>query len=163
MLTDEFLESWNRSKSSLLEKTTDLVQMLFQNYVVLAGKPYFEHLKRVSEKSSSLELKLVGLLHDILEDTLCTKEDLIVLGYSNEIISAIELLTKNNNDDYDQYIMRIYHSNCLLAIQVKLYDLEDNMKLERISYPSIKDQERVQKYQRAYQKLNEKRKELIEC
>lgn len=163
MLTDEFLESWNRSKSSLLEKTTDLVQMLIQNHIDLAGKPYFEHLKRVSERGSSLELKLVGLLHDILEDTLCTKEDLIVLGYSNEIISAIELLTKNNNDDYDQYIMRIYHSNCLLAIQVKLYDLEDNMNLERISHPSMKDQERVQKYQRAYQKLNEKRKELIEC
>lgn len=117
----------------------------------LAGKEYFGHLKRVSEGLITTDEIIVAYLHDVLEDTDATIDDLIQLGLSDEQITAIRLMTKKKGDNYDEYIDRIKGNK--IARQVKIKDLEDNMDLTRLLHLEEKDIERLKKYHKSYIKL----------
>lgn len=95
-----------------------------------AGAPYIAHplsvMRRVPE-----EMWHVAVLHDVKEDCGVTDEDLRDEGYSEEEIAAIDLLTKPQNLPYRAFIDRIAMSNNLVAITVKLADLEDNLDPSR--------------------------------
>ena len=80
-----------------------------------------------------------------------TLDDLRNEGFSEQVISAIECVTKGEKEDYDSFIERI--SRNALAIQVKLADINDNMDLSRLSNVTEKDLERVEKYKKAKEKL----------
>ena len=95
--------------------------------------------------------KIVAVMHDIVEDTDITLDDLRNEGFSEQVISAIECVTKGEKEDYDSFIERI--SRNALAIQVKLADINDNMDLSRLSNVTEKDLERVEKYKKAKEKL----------
>ena len=72
-------------------------------------------------------------------------------GFSEEIISALKCVTKQENEDYDAFIGRVKTNP--LAIKVKLNDLRDNMDITRLFYITEKDRERLNKYLKAYQEL----------
>jgi len=93
----------------------------------------------------------VAVMHDIVEDTDITLDDLRNEGFSKQVVSAIECVTKREGEDYDSFIERI--SLNPLATKVKLADLEDNMDLSRLSDVTEKDLERVEKYKKAKEKL----------
>ena len=113
----------------------------------LGGRDYIEHPKAVANLLETDEEKTVGYLHDVLEDTSITEEDLVTMGISSEIVSAIKILTKKRGEPYTEYIERVKENE--LARKVKIADLQHNMDLSRIPNPSKRDFERLEKYKKA--------------
>lgn len=115
-----------------------------------AGKPYFLHPLRVSRGCESKSGKIVGLLHDVVEDNDDYKIDDFTFLNDQEL-SALELLTHDKDIDYFTYIEKIKTNP--LAKEVKLSDLKDNSNLNRLAKIEKKDLERVEKYKKAQQIL----------
>ena len=88
--------------------------------------------------------QICAVLHDVIEDTAVTFEDLRVAGFKEEIIAVLDALTKRKNETYDDFINRVIQNQ--LACHIKLADLSDNMNLSRIPNPSKQDYQRVEKY-----------------
>ena len=117
-----------------------------------SGKDYIGHPLRVMEMGKTEEEKIVGILHDVIEDTDWTFEALAEEGFSKEIINALKCVTKlSENENYDDFIERIKKNP--LAVAVKINDLSDNMDIRRLPYLSDKDVKRLKKYLKAYKKL----------
>lgn len=113
------------------------------------GAPYMHHVHRVSLAGLTEEEKIVGLLHDVVEDTEWTFEALEREGFSKQVIDALKCVTKTSEDeDYELFIERVARNP--LAIRVKLNDLADNMDIRRIPELGPKDFERLTKYHKAY-------------
>lgn len=140
-----------------LEKAINIAVNAHEGQTDKAGSLYVLHLFRVMLKGKTEEEQICGVLHDLVEDTNWTFEELAKEGFSNEIIEALKCVTKKNGENYDDFIQRV--SKNPLAIQVKLNDLEDNMDLSRLSKITEYDKDRLAKYQKAYNFLNEKIKE----
>ncbi len=144
-----------------LEKSEEIIKNLFSDKLDKGGYPYLDHLYEVSNRVSGENTKIIGLLHDVIEDTNMTAEDLKEAGFAMEIIEAIQILTRKDNEDYREYIDRIVASNNIDALNVKLADLNHNMDISRIKNPTIKDMDRVEKrYRPAYIKIQAKLEEL---
>lgn len=145
----------------MIEQTEKLIKKLFDGKVDKGGYPYLDHLHEVSNRVEGEDAKLIGLLHDTLEDTDMTREELLKLGYSEHIVSSIEILTRKDKEDYDDYIERIIASNNKDALNVKLADLNHNMDISRIKSPTFKDVDRIEKrYRPAYIKILNKLEEM---
>lgn len=115
------------------------------------GQPYIGHSFRVMNAGQTLEEKIVGVLHDVVEDTHLNLTNLTAEGFSEVIIDAVHTLTKLENEDYNHYISRVMSND--LAIRVKLNDLTDNMDLRRLQELTDDDVERMRKYLDAYNQL----------
>ena len=117
-----------------------------------AGNEYIGHPLRVMEMGRTEEEKIVGVLHDLVEDTDWTFEMLGAEGFAPEIIAALKCVTKlSENENYDAFIERVRKNP--LATAVKINDLTDNMDIRRLPYLSDKDVKRLKKYLKAYKKL----------
>lgn len=117
-----------------------------------AGKDYIYHPLRVMEMGKTEEEKIVGVLHDVVEDGDWTFEALEAEGFSKEVIAALKCVTKTSeNENYDDFIERVKKNP--LAVAVKINDLTDNMDIRRLPYLSDKDVKRLKKYLKAYKKL----------
>lgn len=130
-----------------------LVTRLFKDKVDKAGVPYIKHLKFVSETvpQDDATLVIIGLLHDILEDTPTTAQELKTMGFNERIVSAVVALTKRKGEAYYDYLDRVKANSD--AIQVKLADLVHNMDITRIPEPTEYDYKRLRKYQQASKAL----------
>jgi len=117
------------------------------------GTPYALHPIRLSLLLATEEQKIVALLHDVVEDTGWTFEDLEREGFSDTIITALRLLIHNDGSPYNDYIERLASNP--LAKAVKLADLTDNMDFKRIPEPIEKDFARLEKYHRAWRYLRD--------
>lgn len=135
----------------MLSKALQIVIKAHNNQTDKAGQPYIFHLLRVSEKGQTEIEKICGLLHDLIEDTDWTFEDLKEEGFSDEIIEILDCVTKRENENYNDFIRRIEQNQ--LAIRVKLNDLKDNMDITRLAEITEKDKERLNKYLNAYHYL----------
>jgi (p)ppGpp synthase/HD superfamily hydrolase len=136
----------------LLEKAIEIAVTAHNGQKDKYDAPYIMHLIRVMNAGSSIEEKIVGVLHDLLEDTKWTSKELLSQGFPENIVKAVECLTRGADETYDEFIDRIPTNQ--LALNVKLNDLTDNMDLRRI--PKLKEQDidRLNKYVLAYHKLN---------
>jgi (p)ppGpp synthase/HD superfamily hydrolase len=97
--------------------------------------------------------RMVALLHDVVEDTPYTLERLRELGYGEEVLGALERLTKAEGEDYAAFIERVRPHP--LARRVKLADLEDNMDVRRLPAVTAKDAERLARYRAAWARLKD--------
>ena len=140
-----------RKKKIHLGKAIELAKQHHKGQTDKAGKPYIEHPLRVMNQVESEEEKIVAVLHDIVEDTDISLNDLRNEGFSEEVVSAVECLTKQDGENYDSYIERISFNP--LAVKIKLADLEDNRDLTRLPEVTDKDLERLEKYDKALEKL----------
>ena len=133
--------------TDLIRKALLICYQVHKEQFDKAGFPYVFHPYTVAlQMDSELEI-CTALLHDVIEDSYITLEDIEQAGFPKEIIEALRLLTRNENEDYLQYIETISHND--LARAVKIADLEHNSDLSRISNPTVSDIKRVQKYQKA--------------
>lgn len=115
-------------------------------------EPYLLHVLRVMGAGQTDEERIVGALHDVVEDSEWTYDDLRKEGFSERILAAVECLTKRGDDeDYNLFIDRIRKNP--LAIRVKLNDLRDNMDIRRMKEVKEKDVKRLNKYLKAYKLL----------
>ena len=122
---------------NLYNRALLLVSDLFQDKKDKAGFPYINHLIRVSVKLDTEELRIAGLLHDVLEDTLITKDDLRELGFSNRVISIIEGVTNKVGENYNDKIKRIIDNGDMDVIKLKYSDMSDNANKKRLAKLSI--------------------------
>ena len=137
---------------STLERAIEIAAQAHEGQVDKAGNAYIGHPLRVMEMGTTEEEKIVGVLHDIVEDTPCTFEMLEAEGFAPEIIAALKCVTKiSENENYDDFIERVLKNP--LAVAVKINDLTDNMDIRRLPYLSDKDVKRLKKYLKAYKKL----------
>ncbi len=144
---------------------TDLTRKAFKiayeahnGQVDKSGMPYIHHPLHVAEQMQSEDACIVALLHDVVEDTNVTFEDLEREGFPEECMVALKLLTKAKGEDYFVYLDRL--KNNKLASMVKLADLNHNSDMTRlVGEPTEKDLQREQKYKRAMQILIHNKKE----
>lgn len=148
---------------NLLFKSLEIVTRLFNDKEDKGGHPYSVHLLKVYEGVNDYLEKVCALLHDVIEDTDVTYEDLKEVGYPQEVIEILTYLTKIKGEDYRDYIERIISSENIHVYNIKLSDLHHNMDLNRIKNPTVNDYERVNKrYAPAYEKISSKLESLKE-
>ena len=115
-----------------------------------AGVPYIFHPIHLAEQMDTEEECIVALLHDVVEDTEVTFEDL-EKEFSKTIIDAIRLLTRDKSVDYMEYVKNLKSNT--IARKVKLADLRHNSDPTRLIKITDKDIERINKYKRAIELL----------
>jgi len=109
-----------------------------------AGKPYILHPIRVMLSVSTTDEQIAAILHDTVEDTDVTYEQLSAAGFSAEIISAVKALTKLDGESrVDAARRAVKHP---IARQVKLADVKDNLDISRIPHLTDKDHARLDEY-----------------
>ena len=137
---------------STLERAIEIATEAHRGQLDKAGCDYIEHPLRVMAAGKSLDEKIVGVLHDVVEDTNWTFESLAAEGFSTEVIEALRCVTKlSESEPYDKFIARVKRNP--LAVAVKLNDLSDNMDIRRLPYLSDKDIKRLKRYLKAYKQL----------
>ena len=137
---------------STLQRAIEIATEAHKGQFDKSGKDYIEHPLRVMEMGKTEEEKIVGVLHDVVEDTPWTFEMLEAEGFSSEVIAALKCVTKiSEKENYDDFIERIKKNP--LAVAVKINDLTDNMDIRRLPYLGDKDVKRLKKYLKAYKKL----------
>ena len=133
--------------SKLLDMAIDLSQYAHEGQVDKAGQPYFLHVKAVADGVDTDELKTIAYLHDVCEDTPFGLYDLTELGFPDEIVQSVRVLTRANGTPYSEYIAAVKQDDN--ARKVKISDLKHNMDLSRIPEPTEADYKRVEKYRKA--------------
>ena len=128
-----------------LKRAYEISKKYFEGKLDKGGYPYINHLEYVSKHGRNESEKIIGLLHDILEDTDLTKEKLLEFGFSKEIVEVIEILTRDKNKSYHDYIESIILSKNESAIYIKKIDMEHNMDLKRCPNLDEKTKEKLQK------------------
>ncbi len=118
-----------------------------------SGLPYVLHPVHVAEQMDDEYSTCVALLHDVVEDTDYTINDLKNEGFPKEVIDAVAAITKPREMSYEDYI-KIVKKNPL-ATKVKLADIQHNSDLTRVVKVSEEDIRRNEKYDRAKKYLLE--------
>lgn len=137
----------------LLSKALNIATKAHDGQTDKAGAPYIFHPIRVANRCSSDEERIVALLHDTIEDTDVTPDNLLSDGFPRSIVDAILSVTRNDDESYDDFIKRARLNS--IGKQVKLHDLEDNMDITRLNELTEKDLNRLNKYLKAYRCLKE--------
>lgn len=130
-----------------LERALVIAAEAHQGATDKGGAPYILHPLRLMHQMTTTDERIVALLHDVVEDSPWTLDALRAEGFSEEVVSAVDGLTRREGETYDDFIKR--GATTPLARRVKLADIEDNMDLRRLGDIGEKDLERLQRYQRA--------------
>ena len=124
-----------------------------KNQVDKNGIPYIFHPIHLAEQMMTEDEICTALLHDVVEDSEYTIEDLKASGFNENILSALRLLTHDKSVPYMDYIAEIKTNP--LAKKVKLADLAHNSDLNRLDKVTEKDLKRAEKYKKAQEILSE--------
>ena len=117
--------------NDVFEKALGIAVEVHRGQVDKLGMPYILHPLAVSSKLDSLELKIVGLLHDTIEDADITAGYLLDQGIPRHLVDAVQLLTKSEDEEYESYLNRVKENP--IARAVKLADLAHNTDPSRAS------------------------------
>ena len=117
------------------------------------GHPYYLHPFKVASYGKTTEERIVGYLHDTVEDTNITLKDLENYGFSKEIVLAVDAMTHREDESYDEYLTRL--SKNPLATKVKINDFINNTDLSRLAKVTHKDIKRAYKYLKYLDRLIE--------
>jgi len=118
-----------------------------------SGMPYVFHPFHLAEQMETEETTIAALLHDVVEDTDFTLEDISEMGFSKNVTDALALLTHDDDTDYMDYVAKIKENP--IAKAVKLADLAHNSDLSRLDEVTEKALERREKYLKAIKLLKE--------
>ena len=122
----------------------DIATQAHKGQVDKNGVDYIEHPKYVSSLCDNSNEKIVALLHDVIEDTNITLDELSTYGFSSEILMAIDLLTKKEGVSRIDYLDSIKCNQ--LAKNVKIADLKHNSTISRYKQPTNKDIDKCCEY-----------------
>ncbi len=134
-----------------LERALEIASKAHKGQKDKAGTPYILHPLHVMMQMDDDVSRIAAVLHDVVEDSDLTLEDLSREGFSNEVLSVVDGLTWRGNEEYEDYISRL--SKNPISLKIKITDLEHNMDLRRIRNPTQKDLDRTRKYHMAWKKL----------
>ena len=137
----------NTSKQPMLELALSIATEAHNGQFDKAGVDYIEHPIYVASQVDTEEEKAVALLHDVIEDSPFTAEELLLAGLPETVVTAVQVLTKKKEQDYQTYLETVKKNP--LARVVKLADLKHNSDLSRLPSITAKDRERLKKYKKA--------------
>jgi (p)ppGpp synthase/HD superfamily hydrolase len=143
---------------NIIEKSLELALKAHSGQVDKAGQPYILHPLRVMSHMDCDMTRAAALLHDVLEDSDISEDNLLSEGIPPVVVDAVKCLTKAQNENYSEFIERVLSNT--IAAKVKKADIEDNLNILRIDMLREKDLERIKKYHKAWKKLAEKLKSL---
>jgi (p)ppGpp synthase/HD superfamily hydrolase len=138
---------------SLLERAVAIAVEAHSGKTDRYGAPYILHPLRVMARVSTDSARIVAVLHDVVEDTDWSFEDLRKEGFPEEILQALDCVTKREGEAYEAFVKRSAGNS--LARQVKVADLEDNMDVRRMPAITAEDLSRLEKYRRAWGVLHD--------
>ena len=136
--------------------TKKAIRLIFQAHAGQtdkAGLPYVTHPLHVAESMEDEITCTAALLHDVVEDTAYTFEDLARMGFNEEVLEILRLLTHDPSVPYLEYVRSIAGNK--KAARVKMADLLHNSDLTRIDHVTEKDLQRIEKYKQAMEILKE--------
>jgi (p)ppGpp synthase/HD superfamily hydrolase len=135
-----------------LEKAIQIAVEAHAGVCDKGGNPYILHPLRVMMSLHSEEERIVGVLHDVVEDTEWTFEALSQVGFSAVVIEALKSVTKSDeSENYDLFVRRAMANP--IGRKVKIADINDNLDVRRIRELTQKDLDRLNKYKRALASL----------
>lgn len=149
------------------EKADFLINILFKDILDKNGEKYIGHLYRVSEGVDELKTKAAALLHDTVEDIDgVTFEDLLEVGFSNEVVDIVRIVTLDKAKDdlteeekllfYENQITKVIESKNQEAIKLKFSDMSDNFNEERLNRLSEEKRDYlIRKYSKQYYRLKD--------
>jgi len=138
---------------SSLEKAIQIAVQAHYGHKDKYGDPSILHPLRMMCSLEDENARIVAVLHDVVEDTDWSFDDLKKEGFGAEILDALDCVTRRDEESYEDFVNRSASNS--LARRVKLADLKDNMDVRRMREVKAKDVERLEKYLRAYRKLQE--------
>ena len=149
-----------------LERAIALAVETHAGQVDKAGEPYILHPLRVMFSLSSRDERIVGVLHDVVEDGDVSFEDLIKMGFPPVVIDALKAVTKDPEEEgsdkgYQAFVERAGANP--IARQVKIADLLDNLDVTRLGEISEKDSRRMSKYLRALRYLEKLESQIMKA
>ena len=124
-----------------------------KNQIDKSGMPYVFHPFHLAEQMTDEKTTVVALLHDVIEDTEYTLNDLKDKGFTDDVLSAIALMTHADGVPYMEYVALIKTNP--IAKTVKLADLRHNSDMSRLDRVTACDRERVEKYKKAIELLED--------
>ena len=136
------------------DKTKKALKLCFnahKDQVDKSGLPYVFHPFHLAEQMRDENTTVVALLHDVVEDTDYTLDDLRDMGFGDEIIEALSYMTHDPSVPYMEYVKKIKENE--IARKVKLADLKHNSDITRLDYIDQHALERVEKYAQAIRLL----------
>jgi (p)ppGpp synthase/HD superfamily hydrolase len=138
-------------KNNMLHRAIKVCIDAHKHQVDKAGELYYLHPMRICFYMDSYEEKIVALLHDVIEDSRYSMEDLKSEQFSSEILDAVLAMTRKGDEDYFDHIDRVLKNK--IAKAVKIQDLKDNINLDRLRSANIliteTDLVRTEKYRKA--------------
>jgi (p)ppGpp synthase/HD superfamily hydrolase len=149
-----------RNLQRLLTKAIRIAAVVSEKVLDKGGNPYILHPLRIMFRlrTDDPELMMIAILHDVVEDSDWTIEDLRKEGFTERVLKALTLLTHTEGVSYSDYIERI--ATNIDAILVKMEDLRDNSDITRLKGVTQKDLLRTEKYHRSFVSLKEARKKF---
>lgn len=139
--------------TNLTKKAMKIAFEAHKEQVDKTGVPYIYHPIHLAEQMDDEASICVALMHDVVEDTDTTFEDLEKEGFTKEIIDALRLLTHDDSVPYLDYVKEIKQNP--IATKVKLADLNHNSDLSRLDSVDDKAMERLEKYKKSIAILTE--------
>ena len=143
----QLLDEQRNKLDQLLELAIEVATQAHKGQLDKGGNPYILHPQAVAAALDSTENKIVAYLHDVVEDTEITLEDLNEMGFSYRIVNSIRILTKSKDISYEDYLKSVKKDSN--AWHVKMADIKHNMDISRIPEPTAKDFARIEKYKKA--------------
>ena len=139
-----------KKQKGLLALAISIASAAHVNQLDKGGAPYILHPLHVMNTIGTNDPKTmqVAVLHDVLEDTSVTLQDLVEYGFDNKVIQSVYMLTHSKNQGYVEYIETIKKD--YMATVVKIADLRHNSDITRLKGISGKDLDRIKKYHKAY-------------
>ena len=157
-----------RNLQFLLDKAIEIAENEFKNDVDKAGNPYIIHLNCVMHRTNILmlelgldemyssedqiKLKIIGVLHDLLEDKDNWTEDMLrAEGFPDDVIAGIVSVTRRKGESYSAFCSRAMENK--FGRIVKFADLEDNLNITRLKKVEVTDIDRLNKYLKQWRKF----------
>ncbi len=131
---------------STIERAIEIAARAHAGQVDKAGAPYILHPLRVMLRVTTVHERMAAVLHDVVEDTDVTMDDLRAEGFPRKVLAAVAALTKRQGESRLEAARRA--SRNPIARAVKLADVSDNMDLSRMPRPTRRDRARLREYAR---------------
>jgi (p)ppGpp synthase/HD superfamily hydrolase len=136
-----------------LQRAIELTVLLHSKQVDKSGQPYILHPMRIMLRCSTAEERQAAIMHDLIEDTNLTIEELAKEGFCQSVIDCVNCLTRRDGETYADFIERCCENS--MAIKIKLLDIADNMDVTRLDTLGESDLGRLKRYHRARKRLLE--------
>lgn len=137
----------------LLQQAIDIAFKAHYGQIDKSGKVYISHPARVMDRMKTAGDKIVAILHDVIEDTEVTSEEL-AKTFPSYLVASIKALSQGEHESLEDYISRVKVNPC--ALRVKREDIRDNLNPWRLKELDLQTQERLKaKYAKARALLEE--------